>query len=185
MTKGGPARGRLETLTVRAAPRLPGDHGPRGHVKVGTVTLTCALGQTGLSRRKREGDRATPTGTFPILYGFYRADRLPRPRCAIPLHPTPADLGWCDEPASALYNRPQRLPIRGSHETMTRSDGLYDVVLVLDYNLAPRRARYGSAVFLHCAKPGLPPTLGCVALRPADMRRLLPRLARTARLVVL
>ena len=71
------------------------------------------------------------------------------------------------------------------HETMWRKDGLYDVVFVLDYNIAPRRKGAGSAIFLHCAKPTLTPTLGCVALRPADMRRLLPRLARGVKVVVL
>jgi L,D-peptidoglycan transpeptidase YkuD (ErfK/YbiS/YcfS/YnhG family) len=67
---------------------------------------------------------------------------------------------------------------------MWRGDGLYDVVFVLDHNIHPRRAGRGSAIFLHCARPNLAPTLGCVALRPADMRRLLPRLARGVTLVI-
>lgn len=149
------------------------------------VTLACALGRTATTHRKREGDRATPVGSMRVLHGYFRAGRLPRPTCQVPLRPTPETLGWCDEPSSPLYNRPVRLPFRASHETMQRTDVLYDVVFVLDYNMGPRRKGRGSAIFLHCAKPNFSPTLGCIALAPADLRRLLPRLRRNVRVVVL
>lgn len=57
---------------------------------------------------------------------------------------------------------------------MLRQDGLYDVCLVMDWNITSRRRNLGSAIFFHCAKPGYPPTQGCVAISLADMRRLLP-----------
>lgn len=176
-------RSGLTALVVRRAARLSGEGGSRGHVKAGTVTLACALGG-GITRAKREGDKATPAGAMRVLYGYYRADRFSRPSCRLTLRQLPRDLGWCDEPGSPLYNRPVPLPMRAGHEKMWRRDGLYDVVLVLDYNMKPRRDRRGSAIFLHCAKPGFPPTLGCVALAAADMRRLLPRLARRVRVIV-
>ena len=176
---------RILTLTVRPAARLPGQSGPRGHVKAGPLTLACALGRSGIRRDKREGDGATPVGVMRLLFGYYRPDKMTRPFCRVPLRPLTRDLSWCDAPASPLYNRPAALPPRESHEQMWRRDGLYDVVLVLNHNLKPRRRGGGSAIFLHCAKPGLPPTLGCVALRPADMRRLLPLLGKAARVVVL
>lgn len=179
----------LHTLVVRRAAQLPGESGPQGHVKAGMLTLSCALGQAGITRDKREGDRATPTGSLPILFGYFRADRIARPRCRLPLRPIDRDLGWCDDPRAATYNRAGRLPMRAGHERMWRDDGLYDVVLVLGYNLAPRQVGKGSAIFFHCAKPGagrsLKPTLGCVALKPDDMRRLLGRLSGRARLLVL
>ncbi|WP_246725396.1 L,D-transpeptidase [Beijerinckia sp. L45] len=157
-----------------------------GHLRVhAAITLTCVLGGRGIAHNKREGDKATPSGAMRVLSGYFRDDRIARPRCRVPLRPLKQDLGWCDDPASPLYNRPAPLPLREGHEIMWRKDGLYDVVFVLDYNLAPRRKGLGSAIFLHCAKPSLSPTLGCVALRPADMRRLLPRLARGVKVVVL
>ena len=168
----------IGTLVVRPAARLPGESGPRGHVKAGPVTLACALGRAGVTHAKREGDKATPAGAMRVLHGYFRPDRMRRPFCLVPLRAMTRDLGWCDAPASPLYNRPAPLPLAEAHEVMWRRDELYDVVFVLDYNVRPRRAGRGSAIFLHCAKPGLPPTLGCVALRPADMRRLLPMLAR-------
>lgn len=175
----------LTTITVRRAARLPGERGPRGHVKVGSTTLVCAIGRSGTTRTKREGDGATPVGSARLLYGYFRPDRLMRPFCLVPLGPTPPGLGWCDDPGSSLYNRPATLPLRATHEEMWRGDDLYDVVFVLDYNIAPRRAGRGSAIFMHCAKPTLPPTLGCVALKPDDMRRLLSRLARQVHLIVI
>lgn len=175
----------VRTLTVRRAARLPGEDGPRGHVKAGGLSLPCALGGGGVTHAKREGDGATPAGHWPLLHGFFRPDRMPRPFCHVPLKPLPDDLGWCDDPRSPLYNRPHKRPVKAAHEVMWRKDGLYDVVFVLDYNISPRRAGRGSAIFLHCAKPGFRPTLGCIALRPQDMRRLLPRLARNARVIVL
>ena len=168
----------LATLIVRPAARLPGQKGPRGHVKAGQVTLACALGRAGARRDKREGDGATPFATMPVLWGYYRPDKMRRPFCRVPLRALAQNLGWCDEATSARYNRPAVLPLAEGHEAMWRGDGLYDVVFVLDFNMSPRRAGRGSAIFLHCAKPGMLPTLGCVALRPADMRRLLPRLGR-------
>lgn len=182
----------IVSLAVRPAARLPGDPGPRGLLRVGAgPILHCALGRGGAVRGKREGDGGTPAGSpMRLMHGWYRPDRFSRPRCRVPLAPLPRHLGWCDEPGAALYNRAAPLPMKHGHEAMWRSDGLYDVVIVLDWNIAPRHAGRGSAIFLHCAKSppacrGLKSTLGCVALRPDDMRRLLPRLGGAARLVVL
>ena len=147
-------------------------------------TLQCVLGRTGITHGKREGDGATPAAPMRALWGYYRPDKMARPFCRVPLRPLTRELAWCDEAASPRYNRPASLPLTDSHEEMWRRDGLYDVVFVLDWNMTPRRAGRGSAIFLHCAKPGLPPTLGCVALRRDDMRRLLPRLSRGFRVMV-
>ena len=54
-----------------------------------------------------------------------------------------------------------------------REDRLYDVCLVLDWNVHPRARHRGSAIFLHIAGPGFAPTQGCIAVEPAVMRHLL------------
>ena len=59
---------------------------------------------------------------------------------------------------------------------MWRHDRLYDVVVVIDYNLSPVRRGAGSAIFLHLARADFIPTEGCVAVSPETMRRLLPHL---------
>jgi L,D-peptidoglycan transpeptidase YkuD (ErfK/YbiS/YcfS/YnhG family) len=63
--------------------------------------------------------------------------------------PIRADMGWCDAPADANYNRRVRLPFRAKHEKMLRDDRLYDVCIVLDWNIRPRRRNGGSAIYMH------------------------------------
>lgn len=141
-------------------------------------SFPCALGRGGMSPLKREGDGATPIAAMRVVAGWFRPDRLVRPRSALPLEPITARNGWCDAPADPNYNCPVRLPYPASHETMLRADRLYDVCLVLDWNLPPfgRKRNGGSAIFLHIARPGFPPTEGCIAVAPETMRRLLPRI---------
>ena len=52
-------------------------------------------------------------------------------------------------PADPLYNCPVSLPHLASHERMWREDGLYDLVVVIGYNVDPAVPGLGSAIFLH------------------------------------
>jgi L,D-peptidoglycan transpeptidase YkuD (ErfK/YbiS/YcfS/YnhG family) len=139
-----------------------------------TVTRRCALGKGGIKLEKREGDGATPAGSWELKRVLYRPDRLPRgvdtalPASAL----TPSD-GWCDDPAHPDYNRPVTLPFGASHEVLWREDGVYDVIGVLGHNDDPPLPGLGSAVFLHVARPDYSPTEGCVALALPDLLELL------------
>lgn len=135
--------------------------------------MPVALGATGIRHAKREGDGATPAGIWRLQRVLWRADHGRRPVTGLPARRIRRDDGWCDDPADRRYNRPVRLPCPASHEEMWRPDNLYDLVVVLDHNARPRKARSGSAVFVHLARPGYLPTAGCIAFRPADLRRLL------------
>ncbi len=150
----------------------------RGLVVAPGLTLPCALGRAGITRRKREGDGATPLGRFGMVALFFRPDRLRPPPTFLPVAQIRPDSGWCDDPADRRYNRPVRLPYPASHERLWRDDHLYDLVVILDYNLAPPLPGRGSAIFLHLATPGLAPTAGCVAVTESGMRRLLVRAGR-------
>ncbi|MBO0904772.1 L,D-transpeptidase family protein [Jiella sonneratiae] len=157
----------------------------RGILAAGPWRIPCALGRAGTTVLKREGDGATPVATMRLVALWHRGGRMPRPQTTLPTRRVrPGIDGWCDEPTHAAYNRPVRLPFAASHESLARDDRLYDVVAVLDWNLARRARGRGSAIFLHVAKPGYPPTAGCVAIAPADMRRLAPRLSPATRLAV-
>jgi len=164
----------ISTLYVRPAPR----DRRRGVLIAGNRTFPCALGRSGMTPLKREGDGATPIAAMRAVSGWFRPDRLLRPQTALPLEPITARDGWCDAPGDANYNCPVRLPFAASHEKMLRDDRLYDVCLVLDWNLPPfgRKRNGGSAIFLHVARPGFPPTEGCIAVAPETMRALLPRI---------
>ena len=137
--------------------------------------VRAALGRSGIcaANLKQEGDGATPTGRYNLRRVLYRADRMPAPQTALPCREIRADDGWCDDPADPAYNRPVRLPYPASHETLLREDGLYDLILVLGHNDAPPIPGAGSAIFLHCKRGEYEPTEGCVALDPADVKRLL------------
>lgn len=156
----------------------------RGLMQAGRAVWPCALGRSGLTWLKREGDGATPRGSFALGPVYYRPDRVPPPRTGLDVVPIDPQLGWCDDAASRAYNRPVRLPFAGSHERMWREDGLYDYVVVIGHNTQLPLRPFGSAIFLHLARPGFLPTEGCVALRRDDMLKLLPRLGPDTRLVV-
>jgi L,D-peptidoglycan transpeptidase YkuD (ErfK/YbiS/YcfS/YnhG family) len=129
----------------------------------------CAIGRGGRRRDKREGDGATPVGSWPMRRLLYRADRLSLPRTALAVSAIGATDGWCDAPLDARYNRPVQLPYPASAETLWREDAAYDLIVPLGYNDAPVIAGAGSAIFLHVARADFRPTEGCVALALADL----------------
>jgi len=172
---------RLSRLLVAHRPGAPAHC---GRLIAGPLVLPCALGRSGGTAKKREGDGATPLGRLALRLIFHRPGRLSRAGIVAPTRVLRRADIWCDDPRSALYNCLLRGPARLSHEELWREDGLYDVVGVLDYNLRPAVRGRGSAIFFHLARADLAATAGCVALRPRDMARLLPRLAKCAVLIV-
>jgi L,D-peptidoglycan transpeptidase YkuD (ErfK/YbiS/YcfS/YnhG family) len=140
---------------------------------IGRDTFRAAIGARGVVDHKVEGDHGTPAGILPLRRVLYRADRVGRPKAAVPVEPLSPQDGWCDDPSDPRYNQPVRLPYSGHHEEMWRSDGLYDIVGVLGWNDQPVVRGRGSAIFFHCARPDYAPTEGCIALAPADVSRVL------------
>jgi L,D-peptidoglycan transpeptidase YkuD (ErfK/YbiS/YcfS/YnhG family) len=121
-------------------------------------------GRAGVRADKREGDGASPLGTFPLLCAFYRPDRLAPPATGLPLRALRPSDGWIDDPADARYNTLVALPYPAHHETLWREDGLYDLVVVIGYNTDPPLPGRGSAIFLHVAAADFAPTAGCIAV---------------------
>jgi len=173
-----PASLRLTRLRVNSR---PGERA-KGWLVAGNFRFPCALGPAGVVRRKREGDGGTPSGDFRLLWAYFRPDRLCPHTGGVALRPLFPDAGWCEDPLSARYNRPVRLDQRRVTDRMWREDSLYDICFVLDYNYSHRIKGRGSAIFFHLARPGLPPTAGCVALSRDDMRKLAPHLSKSARM---
>jgi L,D-peptidoglycan transpeptidase YkuD (ErfK/YbiS/YcfS/YnhG family) len=175
------AHNNVGKIVVRPRPGKPS----QGLLQWAGQTFPCALGRGGIRAVKREGDGATPLASMRLLYGFYRPGRLPAMRSPLAFRRIGADDGWCDAPADRNYNRPVVLPYSASSETMRRKDRLYDCVIVLDYNIRPRRRGMGSAIFFHIAREGFLPTEGCVAVSPRVMARLLPHLSPRTTLTVM
>ncbi len=152
---------------------------------LGHGTRRVALGRSGISAMKREGDGATPFGRFPVRRMLYRSDRMARPRVPFPVRAICSDDGWCEDPADRNYNRLVKLSPGSAADRLMREDHLYDVVLVLGHNDGPRVKGRGSAIFVHLAREGLTPTAGCIALSRRDMRALLAELRRGTEIRVL
>lgn len=140
----------------------------------------CRIGRQGSidGSEGHEGDEKTPKGSYFFRFGFYRADRLPPSKLGPPptqlvMRALREDDGWCDEPNHSAYNRFVARPFKGSHEKLWRKDGAYDVILVISHNDSPPDPGLGSAVFIHIAQPDDRQTLGCVAVTPDVMVRLL------------
>lgn len=155
-----------------------------GMASIANFTFRCALGRGGVSSSKREGDGATPIGSWPLRNVLFRPDRLARPTTALPVAPLqPAD-GWCDAPADPNYNRMVRHPYPASAEHLWRKDGIYDLIVVVGYNDQPVIPGRGSAIFLHVARPDYTPTAGCVAFARQDLLQVLELLTASSRLIV-
>lgn len=145
----------------------------QGWLVFGHQRVRCAIGRSGLTAFKREGDGATPLGRFLLRHVYFRRDRIWPPKTRVPVTAINMQDGWCDAPGDRNYNRSIRHPYSGSAERLWREDPLYDVIGVLDYNIRPRIQGKGSAIFLHCASDDFKPTEGCVAVRRNDLLRLL------------
>lgn len=145
----------------------------RGILCYGSFRFPCALGRSGRRAVKREGDGATPVGTWPIREIYYRADRVSRPHSRLPTRVMRPDMAWCDVANDRNYNRRVTIPYRVVDERLWRDDNVYDLIAVLGYNDAPRVRGLGSAIFMHMAREGYTPTAGCVALSLDHLYRLL------------
>ena len=136
------------------------------------------VGSRGLSAQHREGDRTTPTGTFPIGSTVYGLD--PNPGLRLRYHRLRCGDWWDEDAASPTYNRFRHLPcgvtppFRGGSEPLWRSRVAYRELAVIRYNDAPAVPGRGSAIFLHDDTGRA--TNGCISLPRAELLALLRRL---------
>jgi L,D-peptidoglycan transpeptidase YkuD (ErfK/YbiS/YcfS/YnhG family) len=149
-----------------------------GLLSVGDRSVVCRFGRAGLlpAADKKEGDGASPIGTWPVRGVLLRPDRVTAPAVSLPWRWLRPDDGWSDDPADPAYNRPVRHPHGWSAERLWRDDGLYDLIVVLGHNDAPPVAGQGSAIFLHCWRDGAT-TEGCVAVARDDLLHIVAELS--------
>ena len=157
---------------------------PAGILRYADFSITCAIGRDGISTAKREGDGATPAGTFPLREAFYRPDRITGLVSLLPVREIAPDDGWCDAPDDSAYNQHVRLPYPSSAEALWRQDRLYDIVVVVGYNDNPPQPGLGSAIFVHLMHPEGTPTEGCVALAKEDLMHLVRQLDRGSTITI-
>ena len=132
----------------------------------------CAVGKRGISIKKKEGDFITPKGTFKIREIFYRKDRVQNLITRLKKTVIRKNMGWCDDPKSKKYNKLVYFPFKHSAEKLYRSENIYDIILVLNFNMNPVKKNKGSAIFIHVAKKSFQPTQGCIALNKFELIKL-------------
>lgn len=144
-----------------------------GFLKYKNFKFRCALGRGGIKRKIKEGDNITPKGTYRITKLYYRADRIKKIETLLKKIEIKKNMGWCDDPKSKNYNKQIKIPTRFSYEGLYRNDKIYDIVLVLNYNINPTIKNKGSAIFIHIAKNNYSKTKGCIALKKNNLIKLL------------
>jgi L,D-peptidoglycan transpeptidase YkuD (ErfK/YbiS/YcfS/YnhG family) len=132
---------------------------------------TAHVGVGGLSMRKREGDGATPTGTFRFgsIYGLQ-----PNPGVAS-YHRLRCGDWWDSDPGSSTYNRFRHVACGTSPgfkgEALWTISPQYRYFAEIRYNAAPTVPGRGSAIFLHVSAGRA--TAGCVSLPESQLVRVL------------
>ena len=155
-----------------------------GYLKYKDLKFKCALGKSGIGNKKTEGDNITPKGNFKIIKIYYRKDRLKKLSSKFRLIEITKKIVWCDDSESRKYNHPIKLPTKYGHEILYRRDNIYDLILVLNYNMKPTIKNKGSAIFIHVAKKNYKKTAGCVALKKADLVLLVKEINKNTKVII-
>ncbi|MBV8333985.1 MAG: hypothetical protein JO358_00765, partial [Alphaproteobacteria bacterium] len=109
-------------------------------------------------------------------FGTYRPDRIELPGTSLPMTPLREAHAWVDDPNDPKYNQLVELPYPAHVEEMWRADGIYDLLVIVGYNINPTRSGAGSAIFLHIARPNFSSTEGCIAIERSVLLKLIPLL---------
>ncbi len=137
--------------------------------------MKCAIGKKGIGYKRKEGDLITPLGQFNIKYILYRKDRV-KVSSKLKKKVIKKNMGWCDDPKSSHYNKLVKLPFDYKHEKLYKNENVYDIILVLNYNMNPIKKNKGSAIFIHVAKNNFKRTKGCIAIKKISLIKLIKKI---------
>ena len=146
--------------------------------------IKCAIGKRGITSKKVEGDKKTPRGTFRLKSIFYRKDRVSKIKSSLLKKKIKKNMGWCDDVRSKYYNKIINFPFNLSAEKLWLKEKIYDVVVVINYNLKPVIKEKGSAIFLHIAKKNYQSTNGCIAIKKKDMLLLINKINNKTKIII-
>ena len=131
-------------------------------------TFRCCIGKKGTAKRKIEGDKKTPVGTFSLGNLYYRRDRHIKPLTKLNCIPIKKNMGWCDDIKNKkYYNKLIKTNKKVRHEKLFRKDKKYDFFIPIKYNTKKPKIPKGSAIFIHLTN-NFKPTSGCIALEKKD-----------------
>jgi L,D-peptidoglycan transpeptidase YkuD (ErfK/YbiS/YcfS/YnhG family) len=154
------------------------------YLKYKNFRFRCALGKAGIGKKKKEGDNITPKGLYKIVKIYYRKDRIKKVSSKFKLIKITKNIGWCDDPNSEKYNQIINLPTKYSYEKLYRKDNVYDLILVLNYNMDPVIKKKGRAIFIHVAKKNYQSTQGCIALKKNNLMKLISKINKNIKIKI-
>ena len=153
-----------------------------GYLKYKKFKFRCALGKGGIKQKEREGDFITPKGKFKLIKIYYRSDRIKKINSTLKKIKIKKNMGWCDDVSSNYYNKQIKINKKIGHEKLHRKDNVYDIIVVLNYNLNPIIKGKGSAIFLHVAKKNYNKTQGCIALKKNELLYLVSKIKKNTQI---
>ena len=146
--------------------------------------VKCAIGKRGIGKKQKEGDQITPQGRFRIKNILYRKDKINYLRSVIKKTPIKKNMGWCDDPKSKDYNKLIKYPFNYKSEKLYRSNNIYDIILVLDFNINPIKKNKGSAIFIHISNNNYSPTQGCIAIKKKELIKLIKFIDKKTKIII-
>ena len=155
-----------------------------GHLNYKDLKFKCALGRAGVGKKRIEGDNITPKGTYEIIKIYYRKDRIKKISSKFKLIKIEKNMAWCNDPNSQKYNQLIILPSKYTYERLFRKDNVYDLILVLNYNISPIIKNKGSAIFIHITKNKYKKTAGCVGLKKSDLLKLIKIIKKKTKVII-
>ena len=137
-------------------------------LKVDDFLFKCSIGKNGISRKKIEGDKKTPIGTFHIENLYFRKDKIKNIQTKLKSIVIKKTMGWSNDIRNKKnYNKLIKIKKKIRHEKLYRNDNKYDLLIPIQYNFKKRVVGLGSCIFIHLTN-NYKPTAGCIALSKKD-----------------
>ena len=144
----------------------------------------CALGKNGIAKRKKEGDKKTPSGLFSLGKVYYRKDKIRNLKTNLKKIVIKKKMAWCDDPNNKFYNK-LTFTNDKSKEKLYRKDNLYNIIVVINYNIKPIIKNKGSAIFIHLARKNYSGTMGCIGLKKKDLLDILKTVKKRTKIKII
>jgi len=153
-------------------------------LQVDDFYFKCCVGKMGITKKKIEGDKKTPKGTFNIEHLYYRKDRLRKPKTSLKCLNIKENMGWCDDSRYPnKYNKLIKINSKIKHEKLKRLDQKYDLIIPIKYNFKKPKPNLGSCIFIHLTK-NYQPTAGCIALKKKDFLIMLKLIKKNTKIKI-
>ncbi len=152
-------------------------------LKIGNFYLRCSIGASGITKKKIEGDKKTPSGFYSIEHLYVRKDRIKKIHSKLKIIKIKKNMGWCDDIRSKKYNKLIKIKKNIHHEKLYRKDFKYDLLIPIKYNFKKPKKNLGSCIFIHLTKD-YKATKGCIALKKKDFFIMLKLIKKNSKIKI-